>query len=58
MQHFQAEPPNAQWCDWESTSEYDMDIDAEAEKLTSELQTRVSALHALQEQQLMGEDMA
>ncbi len=58
MKRFQQGPPHAKWLDWESTSEYDTDIDAEVEKLTNKLQTRVDELRALQEQQLMGEETA
>ncbi len=39
VQRFQAGPSDAQWVDWESTSEFNTDIDAEVEKLTSRLQT-------------------
>ncbi len=39
VQHFQAEPLDAQWFEWESMSEYDTDIDATVEKLTDQLQT-------------------
>ncbi len=39
VQHFQAEPSDAQWYEWESMSEYDTNIDDVVEKLTNELQT-------------------
>ncbi len=39
VQRFQAEPPEAQWFDWESMTEYDTDIDNAVEKLTDKLQT-------------------
>ncbi len=56
VKRFKQELPDTKWLDWESTSEYDTDIDAEVENLTNKLQTRVDELRALQEQQLMEEE--
>ncbi len=52
VQCFQVGPSDAQWADWESTSEFDTDINDEVENLTSRLQTQANYLRALQEQQM------
>ncbi len=52
---FLQEPGNPHWVDWESTSEFDTDCDYQADLITRNLQTRVTALQALQNQQLLGE---
>ncbi len=57
-QRFLMEPEGTRWEDWDSTSEYDTDIDEKVEKLTNNLQVRIDGLHALQEQQPPEEEVA
>ncbi len=58
MWRFWEGPEDAKWEDWESTSEYDTDIDDAVERLTNDLKARVDDLHALQEQQPPQEETA
>ncbi len=56
FQRFLLHSPSGKFEDWESTSEYDMDIEKELVQLTSELETRIKDLCSLEEEQPLEEE--
>ncbi len=51
---WEADKDQVHWVDWESTDEYDMDIDAAAEQMCEKLQECIMRLQSLEAEQLSG----